>query len=76
MKQGLKFDFLYIPEQNISVVERSVIFYEVDSLLELSELKVFVFLQILRKYIINKLDLTVENQMWTLPKYRELLFIR
>ena len=26
--------------------------------------------------IVDKLELIVDNQMWTLPKYRELLFIR
>ena len=28
------------------------------------------------RYHIDKLELIVDNQMWTLPKYRELLFIR
>lgn len=28
------------------------------------------------RYHIDKLEMTVDNQMWTLPKYRELLFIR
>ncbi len=28
------------------------------------------------RYHINKLELIVDDQMWTLPKYRELLFIR
>ena len=28
------------------------------------------------RYHIDKLELTVDDQMWTLPKYRELLFIR
>ena len=28
------------------------------------------------RYQIDKLELIVENQLWTLPKYRELLFIR
>ena len=28
------------------------------------------------RYHIDKLELVVDNQMWTLPKYRELLFIR
>ena len=28
------------------------------------------------RYHIDKLELTVDNEMWTLPKYRELLFIR
>ena len=28
------------------------------------------------RYHIDKLDLVVDDQMWTLPKYRELLFIR
>lgn len=28
------------------------------------------------RYNIDKLELIIDNQMWTLPKYRELLFIR
>jgi Uncharacterized protein related to glutamine synthetase len=28
------------------------------------------------RYNIDKLELTVDNEMWTLPKYRELLFVR
>lgn len=28
------------------------------------------------RYAIDKLELIVDNEMWTLPKYRELLFIR
>lgn len=28
------------------------------------------------RYQIDKLELIVDNQMWPLPKYRELLFIR
>ncbi|MCD7974182.1 MAG: glutamine synthetase III [Candidatus Azobacteroides sp.] len=28
------------------------------------------------RYHIDKLELTIDNEMWTLPKYRELLFIR
>ena len=32
------------------------------------------FLNIIR-YHVDKLELIVDNQMWTLPKYRELLFI-
>ena len=28
------------------------------------------------RYHIDKLELIVEDGMWTLPKYRELLFIR
>ena len=28
------------------------------------------------RYDVDKLELIVDNQMWTLPKYRELLFIR
>ncbi|MBQ8224350.1 MAG: hypothetical protein IJZ86_03210 [Bacteroides sp.] len=28
------------------------------------------------RYHIDKLEMTVDNQMWTLSKYRELLFIR
>mgnify|MGYP001698856196 CR=1 FL=1 len=28
------------------------------------------------RYYIDKLELIVDNQMWTLPKYRELLFVR
>ncbi|MDR1369227.1 MAG: glutamine synthetase III [Dysgonamonadaceae bacterium] len=28
------------------------------------------------RYHIDKLELTVDNEMWTLPKYRELLFMR
>jgi glutamine synthetase len=28
------------------------------------------------RYHIDKLELTVDNEIWTLPKYRELLFIR
>lgn len=28
------------------------------------------------RYHIGKLELVVDDQMWTLPKYRELLFIR
>jgi glutamine synthetase len=37
--------------------------------------KVFPFFEEIR-YHIDKLELTVDNEMWTLPKYRELLFIR
>ena len=28
------------------------------------------------RYSIDKLELLVDNEMWPLPKYRELLFIR
>jgi glutamine synthetase len=28
------------------------------------------------RYHIDKLELIVDNEMWTLPKYRELLFLR
>jgi len=28
------------------------------------------------RYHIDKLELMVDNEMWALPKYRELLFIR
>jgi len=28
------------------------------------------------RYHIDKLELIVDDEMWTLPKYRELLFIR
>lgn len=28
------------------------------------------------RYHIDKLELTIDDQLWTLPKYRELLFIR
>ena len=28
------------------------------------------------RYEVDKLEMIVDNQMWTLPKYRELLFIR
>jgi glutamine synthetase len=38
-------------------------------------LEVSVFLDEIR-YHIDKLELIVDNEMWTLPKYRELLFIR
>lgn len=37
--------------------------------------KVAPFLDEIR-YHIDKLELTVDDEMWTLPKYRELLFIR
>lgn len=36
---------------------------------------VFPYLDKIR-YDVDKLELIVDNQMWTLPKYRELLFIR
>ena len=28
------------------------------------------------RYHIDKLELTVDNELWPLPKYRELLFVR
>ena len=28
------------------------------------------------RYHIDKLELMVDNQMWPLPKYREMLFVR
>jgi len=37
--------------------------------------KVFPYFEDIR-YHIDKLELIVDNEMWTLPKYRELLFIR
>ncbi|MDP4208739.1 MAG: glutamine synthetase III [Bacteroidota bacterium] len=37
--------------------------------------KVFPFFEEIR-YHIDKLELIVDNEMWTLPKYRELLFTR
>ncbi len=37
--------------------------------------KIFPMLEEIR-YHIDKLELIVDNEMWTLPKYRELLFIR
>jgi glutamine synthetase len=36
--------------------------------------KVLPFFDVIR-YHIDKLELIVDNQMWPLPKYRELLFI-
>ncbi|WP_294081276.1 MULTISPECIES: glutamine synthetase III [unclassified Proteiniphilum] len=36
--------------------------------------KVEVYFNVIR-YHVDKLELIVDNQMWTLPKYRELLFI-
>jgi glutamine synthetase len=36
---------------------------------------VFPFFEKIRHHV-DKLELTVDNEMWTLPKYRELLFIR
>ena len=36
---------------------------------------VYPYFDIIR-YHVDKLELTVDNEMWTLPKYRELLFIR
>ncbi|MDD3195651.1 MAG: glutamine synthetase III [Paludibacter sp.] len=37
--------------------------------------KVFPYFEMIR-YDVDKLELIVDNEMWTLPKYRELLFIR
>ena len=37
--------------------------------------KVYPYFDTIR-YHVDKLELTVDNEMWTLPKYRELLFIR
>ncbi len=37
--------------------------------------KIYPMLEEIR-YHIDKLELVVDNEMWTLPKYRELLFIR
>ena len=37
--------------------------------------KVFPYFDVIR-YHIDKLELIVDDEMWTLPKYRELLFIR
>ncbi|HEY4787016.1 MAG TPA: glutamine synthetase type III, partial [Bacteroidales bacterium] len=37
--------------------------------------KVFPYFDDIR-YHIDKLELIVDNEMWTLPKYREMLFIR
>lgn len=37
--------------------------------------KVLPFFDIIR-YHVDKLEMIVDNEMWTLPKYRELLFIR
>jgi glutamine synthetase len=36
---------------------------------------IFPYFDIIR-YEVDKLEMIVDNQMWTLPKYRELLFIR
>ncbi|NDV45727.1 glutamine synthetase type III [Paludibacter sp. 221] len=36
---------------------------------------VYPYFDVIR-YHVDKLELTVDNEMWTLPKYRELLFIR
>ena len=36
---------------------------------------VFPYLDAIR-YEVDKLELIVDNEIWTLPKYRELLFIR
>ena len=36
--------------------------------------KVLPYFEVIR-YHIDKLELMVDNQMWPLPKYRELLFI-
>lgn len=45
-----------------------------DKALNYSE-KVFPYFDEIR-YHIDKLELIVDNEMWTLPKYREMLFIR
>jgi glutamine synthetase len=37
--------------------------------------KVYPYLDIIRKHI-DKLELIVDNEIWPLPKYRELLFVR
>ena len=37
--------------------------------------KVIPYFDVIR-YHVDKLELIVDNEMWTLPKYRELLFIR
>lgn len=47
---------------------------ERDKALAYSE-QVFPLLDSIR-YHVDKLELVVDNQLWTLPKYRELLFIR
>lgn len=47
---------------------------ERDKALAYSE-QVFPLLDAIR-YHVDKLELVVDNQLWTLPKYRELLFIR
>jgi len=53
---------------------------EADQLPDLTERafayaqKVFPFLDKIREHI-DKLELTVDDSLWTLPKYRELLFL-
>ncbi|VAW22517.1 Glutamine synthetase type III, GlnN, partial [hydrothermal vent metagenome] len=42
---------------------------------EVYDTKVFPFLDEIR-YHIDKLELIVDNELWPLPKYRELLFVR
>jgi glutamine synthetase len=37
--------------------------------------KIFPFFDTIR-YHIDKLELIVDNEMWPLPKYREMLFVR
>lgn len=48
---------------------------EVDKMAEMYEQKVCPYLEDIR-YHIDKLELTVDNAIWPLPKYRELLFAR
>jgi len=37
--------------------------------------KVFPYFDLIR-YHVDKLELLVDNELWPLPKYRELLFVR
>jgi glutamine synthetase len=48
---------------------------DMTEMAEMYEQKVFPYLDDIR-YHIDKLELTVDNAIWPLPKYRELLFAR
>jgi glutamine synthetase len=54
--------------------EANAIDHSVDKAIAYDK-KVLPYLNEIR-YHIDKLELTVDNEMWPLPKYRELLFIR
>lgn len=74
----ISFHIKNIKNKTHDMVEARKVANKVEDMSEMAEMyeqKVFPYLDDIR-YHIDKLELTVDNAIWPLPKYRELLFAR